>query len=138
MKCVLAIALILGATQLQAGVCGPDTPEDIASFEASKAAFLQADYRTFFESMGPYFPGTDFDATFGQVRVVFPNPFKRCTTVLQRREVPGFYQEVVFYFPAGSEAPLALLLVGAEVDGQVNLVKFSFNTSISVVLDSLN
>lgn len=137
MKYALATALIIVASNVQAGACGPDASDDIASFETAKEAFLQADYETFFNGMGPYFPGTDYAETFGQVRVVFPNPYKRCRTVLQRREKPGFYQDLVLYFPAGSDAPLALLLVGAEVDGQVNLIEFTFNTSISDVLDSL-
>ena len=134
---VTAAALGMFASQGQADPCAPNTSDDIASFEAAKAAFLRADYEGVFNSMGPYFPGTDYDQTFGQVRVVFPMPFKHCRTVLQRREKPGFLQELVFYFPAGSEAPLALLLIGAEVDGQVNLIEFSFNTNISDVLDNL-
>ena len=137
MKNMLSAATIFSAVQVQAGACGPDTPQDIAYFEDAKSAFLQADYRAFFDGMGPYFPGVDFDATFGQARVVFPNPFTHCRTVLQRREEPGFYQDLVLYFPAGSDAPLALLLVGTKVDGQVNLIEFTFNTNISEVLDSL-
>ncbi|NNF77557.1 MAG: hypothetical protein HKN05_05965 [Rhizobiales bacterium] len=133
----LVALLIFGAAQAHAGACGPDTADDITSFEQAKAAFLQADYETFFNTRGPYFPGADYDALFGQARVVFPNPFTGCKTVLQRREKPGFFQDLVFYFPAGSDAPLALLLIGAEVDGQVNLVEFSFNTNISNVLDDL-
>lgn len=137
MRNALATALIIAASQAQAGACGPNSSDDLPIFEAAKEAFLQADYKSFFDKAGPYFPGSDFADTFGQVRVVFPNPYKRCRTILQRREKPGFYQDLVLYFPAGSDAPLALLLVAAEVDGQVNLIEFTFNTSISDVLDSL-
>ena len=137
MKCLMAGAIVLAGSHLAAAACDPSTSNDVPSFEIAKEAFLQADYEGFFQAMGPYFPGTEYEPTFGQVRVVFPNPYRHCRTVLQRREAPGFYQELVFYFPAGSDAPLALLLIGAEVDGQVNLIEFSFNTNISDVLDDL-
>ena len=137
MKSLIAIGILFAGSHSAAAACDPTTSNDVPAFETAKEAFLQADYKSFYDAMGPYFPGTEYEATFGQVRVVFPNPFTHCRTILQRRESPGFYQELVFYFPAGSDAPLALLLVGAEVDGQVNLIEFSFNTSLSSVLDDL-
>lgn len=136
----LAALIWLGLTgAAHAGPCGPQQDEDIVLFEAAKAAFLAADYEKFVELAGDYFPDleSNFDNYFGQIQVVFPNGFDSCATVLQRREEPGFYQDLVFYFPAGSKAPMALLLVAARVDGEIKLVEFNYNTSISDVLSDL-
>ncbi|NND22436.1 MAG: hypothetical protein HKN18_16215 [Silicimonas sp.] len=132
------VALIIPTATL-AGACGPDQDADIGLIEDAKAAFLDADYRKFVTIAGPYFPDLEqnFDDYFGQIQVVFPNGFDRCATILQRRESPGFHQDLVFYFPAGSPAPMALLLIAAKVDGEMQLVEFTYNTSISDVLDDL-
>lgn len=138
MRFLSALALVT-AQAASAGTCGPDAAEDIPLLEEAKAAFLAAEYQTFSDLAGPYFPDLkdNFDAYFGQIQVVFPNGYDSCHTILQRREKPGLSQDLVFYFPAGSEAPMALLLIAAEVDGETKLVEFTYNTSISEVLDGL-
>ena len=139
-QCFALAALLMSSTATFAGVCGPDRDTDIPVMEASKAAFLNADYRKFVELGGDYFPDLDsnFNNYFGQIQVVFPNGFERCETVLQRREAPGFNQDLTFYFPKGSPAPLALLLVSVTVGGEERLIEFTYNTSISEVVDDLN
>lgn len=134
-----ALFSLMSATSVQAGVCGDDQDADLALFEEAKAAFLAADYEAFVDLAGPYFPDLkqNFSDYFGQIQVVFPNAFDRCQTVLQRRESPGFYQDLVFYFPKGSDAPMALLLVAAEVDGVPRLIEFTYNTSLSEVMTDL-
>ena len=137
-SCIAALTIGV-ADEAAAAVCGPDRASDLPYLETLKAAFLDADYPRFAELAGPYFPDlvekvTDY---FGQLMVVFPNSFRSCETILQRREAPGFHQEVVFYFPAGSSAPVALLLVAVEAEGEVRLVEFNFNTSISDVLGDI-
>lgn len=134
-----ALALAVTAPAALAGTCGPDGDADVALFEEAKAAILAADYRTFADLAGPYFSDLrdNFDSYFGQIQVAFPHPFERCATVLQRREEPGFLQELIFYFPKGSEAPLALILIAADVGGEVNLIEFNMNTSLSEVLGDL-
>ena len=133
--CIFALA----AGRADAAACGPDRAADIPELEALKSAFLAADYRQFAELAGPYFPDLvdNLNGYFGQVMVVFPNPFPACETVLQRREEPGFYQDVVFYYPAGAAAPIALLLVAVRAEGQTRLVEFTFNTAISEVLEDI-
>ena len=136
---IVLFSLVMSATQSLAGVCGLDRDADIALLEHAKSAFLSADYREFVTIAGPYFPDLDenFNDYFGQIQIVFPNGFDRCETVLQRRESPGFHQDLIFYFPKGSPAPMALLLIAAEVDGKTVLVEFTYNTSISDVLSDL-
>lgn len=138
MKTLTALAMI-AANAAHAGPCGPDRSEDIPLLEEAKAAFLVAEFETFVDIAGPYFPDLkdNFNDYFGQIQVVFPNGFDSCHTVLQRREAPGFHQDLIFYFPAGSPAPMALLLIATEVGGETKLVEFTYNTSISAVLDDL-
>ena len=136
----LFVALLCSAGGgASAAVCGPDRAQDIPYLEDLKAAFLKADYRGFAELAGPYFPDLveRLNDYFGQVMVVFPNGFTSCETILQRREAPGFHQELVFLYPSGSPAPVALLIVAAEARGEIRLVEFNFNTSISDVLSDL-
>lgn len=135
----VAAAAFCATGKSYAAVCGPDTPGDIPYLETLKSAFLDADYRRFAELAGPYFPDLmeNLNGYFGQMMVVFPNRFPSCETVLQRREEPGFFQDVVFYYPAGSPAPVALLLVAVKAQGEVRLIEFTFNSSISEVLSDI-
>jgi len=139
MKLALILALLAGTSAATAGPCGPDRDTDIPVFEEAKAAFLATEYETFADIAGAYFPDikTNFDTYFGQIQVVFPNGYESCQTILQRRESPGFHQELVFYFPRGHDAPMALLLIAADVGGKARLIEFTYNTSISAVLDEL-
>ena len=135
-----ALAALLASSSVTfAGVCGPDRDDDILVMEASKAAFLAADYRKFVEIGGNYFPDleSNFNNYFGQIQVVFPNGFDRCVTILQRREAPGFHQDVVFFYPKGFDAPVTLHLVAAQVGEGFRLIEFTYNTNISDVLDGL-
>ncbi|MFQ1699289.1 hypothetical protein ACJ5NV_01705 [Loktanella agnita] len=120
--------------------CEPSTDADIATFEAAKTAFLRTDYRAFANLVDDYIPNMDaeYERLFGPLSVFEPRGFDRCRTILQRREEPSFIQEVVFYFPKGSDVPLALHLVGAEVDGQVRMLEFTYNSSISAILNELH
>lgn len=135
----LALLFSLFASAAAAGPCGPDRNTDIDVLEKAKAAFLATDYRQFASIAGAYFPdiNENFDSYFGQIQVVFPNGYDSCHTVLQRREAPGFYQDLIFYFPKGFDAPMALLLIAADIDGEAKLIEFTYNTSISSVLEEL-
>ena len=141
MKSLLAIACatLLPAAAL-AQSCTPSTAADIPAFEAAKTAFLKTDYRAFANLVDDYIPNMNaqFDTLFGPLDVFEPQGYDRCRTILQRREDPSFMQEIVFFFPKGSDIPLALHLVGAEVDGAVRVLEFTYNSSISVVLDGLH
>ena len=134
---------ILAAAILQAGAawaCAPQSDADIPYLEGLKDAFLEADYVEFAREMGPFFPDMDrqFEGLFGPIQNVFPDGFVRCRTVLQRREAPGFYQDLVLYYPVSSpETPLALLLVAVDPGDGIKLLEFNYNTSISVVLSEL-
>ena len=140
MICFAALCLSLCPLSVAAQSCNPSTPADIPLFEAAKTAFLKTDYRAFANLVDDYIPSIDsqFDALFGPLDAFEPQGYDRCRTIVQRREDPGFYQDIVLYFPKGSAVPLALHLAGAEVDGTVRVLEFTYNTSISAVLDKLH
>ncbi len=108
-------------------------------FETAKTAFKSGDYRTFTRIVGNFFPDLkdNYDGYFGKLDELFPEGYDRCTTILQRREDPGFYQDMVLFFPKGYDAPMAVLLIGAKIDGEVRMIEFNYNTNISGVLDEL-
>ena len=140
MKYLLACLALLTPSLSFAQSCAPSAAADIPAFEAAKTAFLKTDYRGFANLVDDYIPNMDaqFDALFGPLDVFEPQGYDRCRTILQRREGPSVVQEIVFYFPKGSDVPLALHLVGAQVDGAVRVLEFTYNSSISVVLDGLH
>lgn len=134
-----AAALIFSSTLTHAGVCGPDSDADIAVFEASKKAFLTTQYRDFIDIGGAYFSDLEenFEGYFGQLASVFPNGYDRCITILRRREEPGFYQDLILFFPKGFPGPITLHLVAAHDGKDIRLMYFNYNTAIGEVLDGL-
>ncbi|WP_342076655.1 hypothetical protein [Yoonia sp. SS1-5] len=137
----IALAIALTAPGLAfAQSCPPSTSADLPVFEAAKAAFLKTDYKAFANLVDDYIPTIDdqFEALFGPLDALGPRGFDRCRTVLQRRETPGFAQELILFFPKGSTVPLALHLVGVEADGEVRMLEFTYNTAISEVLEGLH
>ena len=135
----LASAAIIAANAAYAGPCENSTAADILLLENAKTAFLASDYDAFAAIAGPYFPDLqkDPDSLFGALKNALPGGFDRCVTVLQRREAPGFHQDLVLYFPRGFDAPIALLLIAVVVDGQPRLIEFNYNTNVSGVLEEL-
>ena len=129
----------LVAAPTSAATCGADTSSDIPLLETAKAALLNADYRSFTQIAGPYFPdlAENYDGYFGQLESIFPDGFDRCVTILQRREAPSFSQDLMLFFPKGYESPMAVLLIAADVEGTTRMIEFSYNTNISGVLDEL-
>lgn len=137
---IAALALsALIATPALAGTCGPDRDEDIALMETAKAALLNADYRSFASIAGAYFSDLEenYDGYFGPLETTFPDGYDRCVTILQRRESPAFAQDLMLFFPKGYDAPMAVLLIVADVEGTTRMIEFSYNTNISGVLDEL-
>ncbi|MGI9391550.1 MAG: hypothetical protein ACR2O1_15950 [Boseongicola sp.] len=138
-KSLLASALCLAANSSVAAVCDNSTGADILLFEEAKTAFLASNYEKFAVVAGPYFPDLqkDPDSLFGALKNALPGGFDRCVTVLQRRESPGFHQDLVLYFPRGFAAPIALLLIAVVVDGEPRMIEFNYNTNVSGVLEEL-
>ncbi len=134
--CAVAACL---ATPAFAGTCGQENDADIPLFETAKAAFLNADFRSFSRIAGSYFADLDenYDTYFGQLEQIFPDGFERCETILQRREAPAFFQDLILFFPKGYDTPMAVLLIGAKVEGEMRMIEFNYNTSISGVLEEL-
>jgi len=138
-KKFIAAAFCFLANSALAGPCGNPTEADIPLFEEAKTAFLASDFKQFAELAGPYFLDLkeDPDSLFGPLMNVLPGGFDRCVTVLQRREAPGFNQDLVLYFPRGLEGPIALLMIAVIVDGEPRLIEFNYNTNVSGVLEEL-
>ena len=138
-KLLATTALCFAANSALAGPCGNSTEADIPLFEDAKTAFLSSDYDEFSVLAGPFFPDLqkDPDSLFGALKNALPGGFERCVTVLQRREAPGFHQDLVLYFPRGFEAPIALLLIAVVVDGEPRMIEFNYNTNVSGVLEEL-
>ena len=107
--------------------------------ERAKEAFLTTNYRDFIDIGGDMFPGFEnsYDDLFGPAERVFPEGYERCETILQRREAPGFHQDLVFFFPKGFDGPVTLHLIVAEVAGEMRLISFNYNTAIGEVLGDL-
>ncbi len=140
MRLLAALVLLISPVSAAAQSCAPSTDADIQVFEAAKTAFLKTDYRAFAGLVDDYIPNIDaqFDQLFGPLDVFEPRGFSQCRTVLQRREAPSFAQEIVFFYPRGSNTPLALHMVGSEVDGVFRVLEFTYDTSVSAVLDKLH
>ena len=140
MKLALPLLAGMAFSASSAVACEPTGPRDIPYLESMKDAFFAADYVTFAQRMGPFFPQIDqqFEGLFGPLQEVFPDGFTRCVTVLQRREEPGFYQDLVLVYPTSSpETPLALLLIAVDPGDGIKLLEFTYNTNVSVVLREL-
>ncbi|MEJ6403424.1 hypothetical protein [Yoonia sp. 2307UL14-13] len=112
---------------------------DVSVFEDAKTAFFRTDYRAFANLVGDYIPDMDarFEALFGPLDMFEPRGYESCQTILQRRENPSFYQEVILFFPRGVDGPIALHLVGAEIGGTVRVLEFTYNSSVGAVLEGL-
>ena len=138
-KLLITTALCFAAGTAFAGSCGNSTEADIPLFEIAKTAFLASDYDEFSAIAGPYFPDLqkDPDSLFAALKNVLPGGFERCVTVLQRREAPGFHQDLVLYFPHGFAVPIALLMIAVVIDGEPRMIEFNYNTNVSGVLEEL-
>ena len=138
-KIIVLLSAMLLPSFAAAQSCAPSTAADIPAFEQAKTAFYRTDYRAFANLIGDYIPDLEerFDALFDPLAVFEPQGYDRCRTILQRREEPSFFQEIVFFFPKGNDVPIALYLAGAEVDGDIKILEFSYNSAITEVLDSL-
>lgn len=119
--------------------CPPEGLPAVPTFETAKAQFLTGDYKAFLDTASAYIPdaASKYDSLFGQLAKALPNGFDHCLTVVQRRDPPGLVQEVVFYYPPGLDAPLSLYLMGAEVDGTVKILEFTYDTTLGNVMDKL-
>ena len=138
-KNLFAAACCIFANSAIAGPCGNSTDADIPLFEDSKTAILASDYDKFATLAGAYFPDfeKDPDSILGAFKNTLPGGFDRCITVLQRRESPGFHQDLVLFFPRGFVGPIAVLLIAVVVDGEPKLIEFNFNTNVSGVLEDI-
>lgn len=138
-KYFIAAVLSFAANSALAGACDNSTEADIPLFEEAKTDFLTGRFQKFADDAGAYFPDlqSNYPNYFGAIEQRFPNGFDRCVTILQRREAPGFYQELVFYFEDGLNAPITLLLIGAGIGSDTVLIEFTFNSNISTVMEEL-
>ena len=139
MKYLASLALCLSASVVSAQSCTGENLKIIPEMEAAKDAVFEGKYETFGRMLGSDFQGLPENATqmFAPFREIVEGGYDSCTTILQRHESPGFYQDMVIYSSDQYEGPIALLLIGADVGGTFRFVEFSFNTSFSEVSSGL-
>ncbi len=139
MKHLIACLAAFTASAAMAEGCPPAGMPAVPTFETAKGQFLSGDFKGFLDTASTYIPdaANQFDSLFGQLATLLPNGFERCVTVAQRRDAPGLIQEIVFYYPPGLNAPLSLYLMGAEVDGEVKILEFTYDSTLGNVMDKL-
>jgi len=139
MKYLTALAFCLTASVASAQSCTGEDSIIIPEMEAAKDALFAGEYETFGQLLGPGFQGLPEGATemFAPFRNLVKNGYDGCTTILQRHEDPGFYQDVVMYTTADHPTPIALLLTGADIDGAFRFLEFKLNTSFASVVETL-
>ncbi|MEL6573078.1 MAG: hypothetical protein AAFQ64_15545 [Pseudomonadota bacterium] len=136
-----ALALVAGPSALHAAACGPDRDADIPIFEDLKSLFIEGDYAGYIDKLGPLYRSSvsDLNQQMVQFGQVFPNGFDVCETVLQRREAPGFSQDIIVFSMKDSPDELvAMHLVGIRVAGKFTVASFNFNTDLGLVFGGLH
>lgn len=139
MKHLITLAFCLSASVANAQSCTGENLVIIPEMEAAKNAFFAGSYDRFIGLMGPNFPGLSDRSgeLFDPLKRIVSGAYEACHTVLQRHEAPGFYQDLTMYYDDEVEGPVTVLLVGADFDGEFRFLEFTYNSSISAVLDSL-
>lgn len=139
MKYLATFAFCLSASVASAQSCTGEDSVIIPKMEAAKDAVFAGDYETFGELLGSGFQGLPEGATemFAPFRNLIKSGYSSCTTILQRHEAPAFYQDLVMYKSDDFGTPIALLLIGAEINGEFEFLEFKFNTSFTAVSESL-
>lgn len=139
MKHLTALAFCLSASVVSAQSCTDEDSIIIPEMEAAKDAVFDGNYETFGRLLGSGFQGLPEGATemFAPFRNLVRNGYTTCTTILQRHEKPGFYQDITMYTSDDYGTPIALLLIGAEIDGEFAFLEFKFNTSFVAISESL-
>lgn len=139
MKHLITLAFCLSASVASAQSCTGEDLVIIPEMEAAKDAFFDGNYQRFADMMGANFPGFSARAPemFGPLENLVAGAYASCHTILQRHESPGFYQDMVIFYDDQVEGPISLLLVGADFGGEFRFVEFTFNSSMSAVLENL-
>lgn len=120
-------------------VCDMRGAEEVPVLEAVKAAFLEGDFPTFL-NLSTELMQDKRDALsgpVGQLAALFPKGFDSCQTIVQRRDLGGFVQEVVTFNAPGLDFPMSVYLQAAPIRGKMQMTSFSFNTVLDDVLQDL-
>jgi hypothetical protein len=142
MSVSLRAALVLcclaspGAAQITPA-CAFTGPTVFPEMEAAKAAFLAGDYPGFFTLVGELMPNTDGTALMAELAASVPDGFASCTTIAQREDVGGLVQEVTLFSLSDGQGYIGLYMQSALADGRRLVLQFSFNSTLTAVLDDL-
>jgi len=139
MKHFTTLALCLTANISLAQDCTGENLIIIPEIEAAKSALLATDYQEFARLLAKDIRSLTerADETFGPLQRALDSPFSACTTVLQRFESPGYYQDISAYQHDDVEGELYLLLVGVRIAGNFQFTEFVYNDIPGDVFDKL-
>ncbi|MEM9975567.1 MAG: hypothetical protein AAF771_15420 [Pseudomonadota bacterium] len=117
--------------------CTPSSKQRIEAFEQAKDALFRGEFDRFDRIVNPFSGPRDQAVTDDLRRLSnsFPNGFRECAVVVQRRELPGFFQEVILFDTGG--APLGLYLQGAVLRGDSFVTDFSLSADLGAIIGRL-
>ncbi len=121
----------------QTPACGFTGPTIFPELEAAEAAFVAGDYPGFFALAGAMMPNVDGTALMAGISDAVPGGFVSCTTIIQREDVGGFVQEVTIFDLPDQKGPISLYLQSAFVNGERQVMQFSFDSALGPVLEKL-
>jgi hypothetical protein len=142
MRIALCLAALLSCIAGQSAAqttpaCAFTGPTVFPEMEAAKAAFLAGDYPGFFALAAAQMPNADGVALMAGITEAVPDGFASCTTVVQREDVGGLVQEItLFQLPEG-KGPISVYVQSALINGQRVILQFSFDSTLSDVLEKL-
>ncbi len=132
----LSLSVVAPAEAFEAR-CTPSSKQTVEAFERAKDAFFRGEFDRFDRIVNP-FSGPRNQAAADDLRGLsnsFPNGFRECAVVVQRRELPGFFQEVVLFDTGG--APVGLYLQGAVLRGKSFVTDFALSANLGEIIARL-
>lgn len=142
MSVPIRLGLVLSCLATQAcaqtaPACDFTGPTVFPEMEATKAAFLAGDFDKFLALSTADMPNAPDASVMKSLVDLVPDGFASCTTIVQREDVGGFVQEVSLFELPDGQGPISLYIRSALVDGQRRILQFTFNSTMSTVLDEL-
>jgi hypothetical protein len=134
---IFITALSLTTAGAQDLACAFTGPTIFPELEAVEAAFLTGDYAGFAALIRASIPSLDEAAITSGVAQAVPGGFESCTTVIQREDVGGLVQEVTLFELPDGKGTISLYLQSALVKGERKITQFSFDGTLTAVLEKL-
>ncbi len=133
-RIAMAAMLVLSAPMAWAEGCPPRDGATIPEVEAMNQMLLDLDFNGFAATVKQQV-GTDISASMPGAAELFAKGFIGCTTVVQRRDIGGLVQNLVYF--DSSVGPLFVYWRVVPVGAAHRLISFSVNTDMDKVFDHL-